>query len=228
MRTSHKLATVAIGAAFMLPMGIASASAADGDTTALNADLDKIRRAAHRLLRTLGSILELSRVEAGDLRPAPEPIDLAALVREVVDESAGLAAAQDNQIHVDIADDLPPLASDRGMLLHAVRSLLDNALRFTAGGRVELAARGYLSEGTAWVALRVQDTGIGIAPADLPRLFTSFGQLDDAPTRNFEGTGVSLALTRRFCALLGGRVEVESQPGTGSNFTLHLPASAPS
>ena len=202
-------------------------SAADGDTTALHTDLDKIRRAANRLLQTLGSILELSRVEAGDLRPAPEPIDLEALVREVVDESASHAAAQDNQIQVDIAADLPPLASDRGMLLHAVRSLLDNALRFTAGGRVELAARGYLSEGSAWIAVRVQDTGIGIASADLPRLFTSFGQLDDAPTRNFEGTGVSLALTRRFCALLGGRVEVESEPGTGSSFTLHLPASAP-
>jgi two-component system sensor histidine kinase/response regulator len=76
----------------------------------------------------------------------------------------------------------------------------------------------------ARLAIAVADTGIGIAPADLPRLFTSFGQLDDAPTRNFEGTGVSLALTRRYCALLGARVEVDSNPGHGSKFTIHLPA----
>lgn len=199
-------------------------SAADGDLTALTADLDKIRRAATRLLHTLGSILELSRLEAGDRRPTPTPLDLAALLREVVDEAAPVAAERGDRLNLELAADLPAIASDRGMVLHALRSLVDNAIRFTADGTVDVAARTYLSEETAWIAVRVQDSGIGIAPADLPRLFTSFGQLDDAPTRSFEGTGVSLALTRRFCDLLGARIDVESAPGRGSTFTLHLPA----
>ncbi len=202
-------------------------SAADGDLSALTADLAKIRRAAVRLLRTLGSILELSRLEAGDLRPALQPIDLSALIHEVVDEAAALATQYGDVVSIELPPELPPFTSDRAMLLHALRSLLDNAIRFTSRGRIDITARTYLVDGAPWLALRVQDTGIGIDPADLPRLFTSFGQLDDAPTRCFEGAGVSLALTHRFCALLGGRVEVTSEPGTGSRFTLQLPAQPP-
>ncbi|MBL9106151.1 MAG: AAA family ATPase [Myxococcales bacterium] len=198
-------------------------SAADGDYGGLTADLAKIRRAAVRLLRTLSSILELSRLESGDLRPAPAPIDLAALVEEVVEEAAALAAQHGDAVHVDVPADLPALVSDRYMLLHGLRSLLDNAIRFTHRGRVDIVARARRVDGEPWLALAVADTGIGIAPADLARLFTAFGQLDDAPTRNVEGAGVSLALTHRYCALLGGRVEVTSAPATGSRFTLHLP-----
>ena len=201
-------------------------SAADGDLSALTADLAKIRRAAVRLLRTLSGILELSRLEAGDLRPAPRPIDLPTLVADVVEEAAALVAQHDDAVHVDVPAELPALVSDPHMLLHCLRSLLDNAIRFTAHGRVDIVARGHLVDDKPWLALSVQDTGVGIAPADLPRLFTAFGQLDDAPTRNVEGTGVSLALTHRFCALLGGRVEVASEPGVGSRFTLHLPGAA--
>ena len=199
-------------------------SAADGDLSALTADLAKIRRASVRLLRTLTSILELSRLESGDLRPAPRAIDLPALVEDVVDEAAALAAQHGTAVHVAVPADLPGLTSDRYMLLHSLRSLLDNAIRFTTRGRVDVVARGHTVAGEPWLAVSVRDTGVGIAPADLPRLFTAFGQLDDAPTRNVEGAGVSLALTHRFIALLGGRVEVESEPGAGSCFTLHLPA----
>ena len=199
-------------------------SAADNDLASLHTDLEKIRRAAHRLLRTLSNILELSRLEAGDFHPAPEPIDLGQLLREIHGEAAPLAALQDDQLQFSLPPALPPIVSDRSMLTHCLRSLVDNALRFTLRGRVDITISPYLSEGTPWLAITVADTGIGIAPADLPRLFTSFGQLDDAPTRNFEGTGVSLALTRRYCALLGARVEVDSRPGHGSKFTIHLPA----
>jgi predicted ATPase/signal transduction histidine kinase/predicted Ser/Thr protein kinase len=202
-------------------------SAADGDLSGLTADLAKIRRAAVRLLRTLSSILELSRIESGDLRPALQTIDLPALILEIVEEAAALATEHGDEVRVAIAADLPALTSDRAMLVHALRSLLDNAIRFTSRGRVDIVAEAQVVEGAPWLALRVQDTGIGIDPADLPRLFTSFGQLDDAPTRSFEGAGVSLALTHRFCALLGGRIEVESEPGAGSRFTLHLPATPP-
>jgi signal transduction histidine kinase len=198
-------------------------SAADGDYSGLTADLAKIRRAAVRLLRTLSSILELSRLESGDLRPAPAPVDLAALVEEVVEEAAALAAQHGDAVHVDVPADLPALVSDRYMLLHSLRSLLDNAIRFTHRGCVDIVARARRVDGEPWLALAVADTGIGIAPADLARLFTAFGQLDDAPTRNVDGAGVSLALTHRYCALLGGRVEVTSAPATGSRFTLHLP-----
>ncbi len=202
-------------------------SAADGDLSALTADLAKIRRAAVRLLRTLSSILELSRIEAGDLRPALQPIDLRALIHDVVEEAAALATEHGDEVCIHLPAAPIALISDRGMLVHALRSLLDNAIRFTTRGRVDIRVHTSAIDGAPWLALSVQDTGIGIAPADLPRLFTSFGQLDDAPTRNVEGAGVSLALTHRFCVLLGGHIEVESEPGAGSRFTLHLPATPP-
>jgi predicted ATPase/signal transduction histidine kinase len=224
MNMSHELRTplnAVLGYAELIEESIA-----DGELAAVPADLARIRQSAQRLLRTLANILELTRLEADAVHPARAPVDLAELVRAVLADAEALARGHGNAVALDLPP-LPPARTDRALLHRALLALVDNALRFTAGGRVELAAATYLSHGTPWCALRVRDTGIGIAAADLPRLFRSFGQLDDAPTRSFEGTGVSLAVARRLVELLGGRITVESEPGRGSTFTIHLPIDAP-
>jgi signal transduction histidine kinase len=100
--------------------------------------------------------------------------------------------------------------------------LLGNACKFTRGGLIELSAEPL---GEAYV-LAVRDTGVGIDPGYLPRLFTPFSQADDSPTRRYGGLGIGLALCKHWCTLLGGEIAVESEPGEGSTFRVQVPASA--
>ena len=199
-------------------------AAAEGDLEAIEADTHRIRRAATRLVRTLTSILELSRLEADIVRPTREPVDLAALLRDVLAAAEPEARVQGDALALDLDPGLAPFLSDPGMLAHCAHTLVDNAVRFTRGGRVDVAARAVTRDDRPWLELVVADTGVGIAAADLPRLFVSFQPLDDAPTRAHEGSGVSLAVAQRFARLLGGAIDVASEPGRGATFTLRVPA----
>ncbi len=105
-------------------------------------------------------------------------------------------------------------------------TLLGNAVKFTERGRVELVVRSSAFEGRAGVVLAVRDSGIGIPADQVGRLFQDFAQIDASNTRRFGGTGLGLAISRRLCALLGGRVEVESADGVGSTFSVWLPRPA--
>jgi signal transduction histidine kinase len=202
-------------------------SAAEGDLAAIDADTAKIRRAAGRLVRTLTSILELSRLEADVVVPVRVDLDLTALVRDAVAQCELDAREHGDAVVLDLPPDLV-LRSDPGMLAHCVHTLVDNAVRFTRRGRVDITLRRLPDlptiEMAEMVELRVTDTGIGIAEADLARLFVSFQPLDDSTTRARDGSGVSLAVAQRFAVLLGGTITVSSAPARGSTFTLRLPA----
>ncbi|WP_373372110.1 GAF domain-containing sensor histidine kinase [Nannocystis bainbridge] len=199
-------------------------SAAEGDLAAIDGDTERIRRAAARLVRTLTHILELSRVEADVVQPARVPVDVATLVREAVAHCELEARARGDALTLAPLPTAFVCLTDPAMLAHCVHTLVDNAVRFTDRGRVEVRLAAIAVHDLPWLELRVADTGVGIAAADLPRLFVAFQPLDDGPTRSHEGSGVSLALAHRFARLLGGDIEVTSAPGRGSTFVLRVPA----
>ena len=133
-------------------------------------------------------------------------------------------ATLDIETHLD--EDVPPVMLDPVHLDQILLNLCQNAVKFTENGEVSLnVERGSSADsGDDTVRFQVSDTGVGIAPRDLQRLFRPFSQLEDVPTRRHRGTGLGLYISRRLATLLGGRIEVKSRPGAGSVFTLVLPA----
>lgn len=184
--------------------------------------LEQIHASGQHLLQLINDVLDLSKVEAGQMELHPEHVELAESVRLVLSTVEPLAKTK----NISIASDLGPgihLEADPVKLKQMLLNLLSNAIKFTAdGGRVSIGARQIES----WVEILVTDTGIGIAGNDLERLFVEFQQLDSGHGRQQEGTGLGLALTKRFAELHGGEVRVLSVPGKGSTFILRLPLAA--
>ena len=201
------------------------ARAAGSDDTAK--DLDKIASAGRHLLALITDVLDLSKIEAGRMELHVETVDAAAVVRRVVDTSGPLASAGGNELTVEGLDTLGTLQSDALKLQQVLLNLVGNACKFTSNGRVHLAcARQRGGEGDRLV-VAVKDTGIGMTPEQMSRLFTQFMQADSSATRQYGGTGLGLAISQRLCRLMGGDITVESRFGQGSTFIVHLPAVAP-
>ncbi|MBC9178461.1 response regulator [Pseudoroseomonas ludipueritiae] len=186
-------------------------------------DLAKINSNARHLLSLINDVLDLSKIEAGKMEVQPEDFDTGSLLREVASTVEALVAKKDNRLELEIAPDLPEMHSDPVKLRQCLFNLLGNAAKFTERGRVTLSARPEPGR-EGWIAFRVTDTGIGMTPEQLERLFQRFSQADSTTTRRFGGTGLGLAITKAFVSMLGGRVEVESTPGQGTAFTIRLPA----
>ena len=176
---------------------------------------------SERLGRLVDQLLDLSRLESGDVPLEPVPVELAPLVAQVLSEIE--VARPDRGVDLDdrVPDDLPPVLADRERVHQVLFNLLDNAVRFTpAGGRVTVTA----SRHNGSVDVEVADTGPGIAPEHLPRLFERFYRVDEARSRDDGGTGIGLAIARSVVEAHGGRIWAESEPGRGSTFTFELPA----
>jgi signal transduction histidine kinase len=186
------------------------------DFEALSADLAKIRpRAAtssadQRRPRPL-------KVEAGKTELSLERFPLTALIHDVAGDVRPLVERNGNRLAVEVAEDVE-LDGDSRKLRQILLNLLGNAAKFTERGTVELSVRRDGSD----VVLAVRDTGIGMTPDQVGRLFTAFWQGDPASTRNHGGTGLGLAISRHYARLMGGDVSVESESGTGSTFTVRL------
>jgi PAS domain S-box-containing protein len=172
------------------------------------------------LLQLVNDILDISKVEAGRMDLAYELTAVGGIVDVVRSVIQAVAAKKGINLAVDVPDNLPGIRVDPGRIKQVLYNLIANAIKFTpSGGTVRLAARAEQSE----LIVTVSDTGIGIAREDLPRLFREFEQLAQSSGVRPEGTGLGLALTRRLVELHGGRVEVESEPGCGSTFSVRLP-----
>jgi signal transduction histidine kinase/CheY-like chemotaxis protein len=183
--------------------------------------MDQIHNSGQHLLGLINDILDLSKVEAGQMDLHKERIHLRETLESVVATIDPLARTKGISVESQ-ADDMV-FVVDAAKLRQMLLNLLSNAIKFTpTGGRVSIRAK---TAGT-WIDISVTDTGIGIAKADFGRLFSEFQQLDAGPGREQEGTGLGLALTKRFAELHGGHMSVESEPGKGSTFTLRLPADA--
>ena len=203
----------------------ARARAAGAEQTA--ADLDKVTSAGRHLLALINGVLDLSKIEAGRMELHVETVDAAAVVRRVVDTSGPLASAGGNALTVEGLDQLGAIQSDALKLQQVLLNLVGNACKFTSNGRVHLAcARQRGDEGDRLV-VAVKDTGIGMTPEQMSRLFTQFMQADSSATRQYGGTGLGLAISQRLCRLMGGDITVESRFGQGSTFIVDLPAVAP-
>ena len=180
-----------------------------------------IANSGRHLLKMINDVLDLSKVEAGKMDFHPEALDLPALAEEVMATVAVLAAQRGLDLRSSIAPDLHGLVLDPARLRQVLLNYLSNAIKFTPpGGQVVLRMMG---EGPRLWRLEVEDTGAGIPAERLGQLFVEFQQLDDGLSKQHQGTGLGLALTRRLVEAQGGRVGVYSEPGQGSRFYAVLP-----
>ena len=186
--------------------------------------LGDILTSSRHLLQLINDVLDLAKVETGKMEFRPEPVDLTKLVGEVRDILRTLAAKKRMKIDVAIDPALTDLVLDPSKLKQLLYNYLSNAIKFTPDeGRVTVRAS---PEGADCFCLEVEDTGIGIAEADMQRLFVEFQQLDASAAKKYQGTGLGLVLTRRLVEAQGGTVGVRSTPGQGSVFSAVLPRAA--
>ena len=174
------------------------------------------------MMRLLNDILDLSKIDAGHMRIASEPVDLRHALRGCAKLMAPLAEAKGLLLGVDIADTIPARIEGDGLRLRQVLlNLLGNAVKFTEIGEVWLRAD--VVEDGAFLEIAVSDTGIGIASDRLGAIFDQFVQSADTPTHRYGGTGLGLAISAQLARLMGGDVAVTSAPGKGTTFALRIP-----
>ncbi|HEY0141800.1 MAG TPA: response regulator [Thermoanaerobaculia bacterium] len=198
--------------------------AAERNLEEFNVDLQKISTAGRHLLGLINDILDLSKIEAGKMELHLEAFDVAALVAEVATTIERQAVKNGNTLEVTCAPDIGVMWADLTKVRQGLLNLVSNAAKFTHDGHIAVVAERQLVDGSDWIMFRVSDTGIGLDAEQVVRLFQPFTQADASTTRKFGGTGLGLALTRRFCQMMNGDVMVQSVSGEGSVFTLLLPA----
>ncbi len=191
--------------------------------TGFASDLQKIRSAGRHLLGLINDVLDLSKVEAGKMKLFLETFDVAGVVDEVVATARPLLEKNANRLEVRCAPDVGQLREDITKVRQVLLNLLSNAGKFTEKGSVSLDVSRENDVTGTWVVFRVRDTGIGMTPEQLTRLFQAFTQADGGTQRKYGGTGLGLALSRKFCVMMGGDINAQSEPGKGSTFTMRLP-----
>lgn len=190
-------------------------------------DLGKIQVSAKHLLALINDILDLSKIEAGRMEFLQETVDVCKLVKEVESTVLTLAEKNKNQLVVNCPDNAGTIQSDVTRLKQCLLNLISNACKFTREGKVTVDTDRVLAAGQEWVRFRVSDTGIGMTPEQLQKLFQPFSQADASTTRKFGGTGLGLSITRQLCRMMGGDVLAESDFGKGSVFTMQIPVNLP-
>jgi signal transduction histidine kinase len=188
--------------------------------------LQRIHRAGTHLLGLVNQVLDLSKIEAGKLELSPENVILQPLIDDVVGTARLLADQKSNRLSVDYPRDLGSLMVDPMRLRQILLNLLSNACKFTERGTVSLKVQRTGIDPGSWIEFAVADTGIGMTPEQMTKLFEEFSQAEASTARQFGGTGLGLAITRKLCRIMGGDVTVTSQLGKGSVFTIRLPAAA--
>jgi signal transduction histidine kinase len=184
--------------------------------------LRRVLKSGRHLLSLINEILDVSKIEAGKLELAPESVNLAPLIDEVIGTSRHLAEQNQNHLIVHSQDNVGAVTVDPMRLRQILLNLLSNACKFTKGGEVVLRVR-KVADGRDWIELAVSDTGIGMTPEQQAKLFEEFSQADSLTARRYGGTGLGLAITCKLARMMGGDVTVTSEPGKGSVFTVRLP-----
>ena len=186
--------------------------------------LERVVRAGKHLLALINDILDLSKIEAGRMELELSIFPLEPLVRDVARTVEGVAEKNGNRVIVECAENLGSLHADQTRVRQVLLNLASNAAKFTQGGKVTIRSNREHIDDKEHVRIEVIDTGIGMTPEQVARLFQEFMQADASTTRRFGGTGLGLAISRRFCRMMGGDITVESEPGRGSTFSVVLPA----
>jgi signal transduction histidine kinase/DNA-binding response OmpR family regulator len=190
-------------------------------------DLKKIHIAGNHLLELISSILDLSKIEAGKIQLFLEDFDIGEMIRNIQVVAQPLAERKANQFIVDCPPDIGHMVADMTKVRQSLFNLLSNAAKFTEKGEIKLQARrlkGDDSPQDDMIIFHVSDSGIGISPEHIQRLYEPFTQADASTTRKYGGTGLGMAITKQFVQMMGGTIDVESQVGSGTIFTVRIPA----
>jgi len=182
-----------------------------------------MERNTQGLIELVNDLLDASKLESGALRLDFAPVDLRELTAEMIETMRPLAVQRSIKLGADLPAALPPVNAERAKLRRVFVNLLSNAIKFTPQGGEIIINAAPLADGRT-VRVNVSDTGIGIAPEDLARLFDKYEQTSNRPTGKEKGTGLGLYITRQLVELHGGEITVESQVGNGSTFSFTLPA----
>jgi len=192
------------------------------------ADLGKIQRAGKHLLNLINDVLDISKIEAGKMDLYIEYFDIAEMLTDVTNTITPLIENNANEFIPALDTDLGSMNSDITKIRQVLFNLLSNAAKFTSDGSITLAASRKEGLGGEQIILGVTDTGIGMSPDQIEKLFQPFNQADASTTREYGGTGLGLAISQHYCNMLGGNISVESSMGTGTTFVVTLPANAKS
>jgi signal transduction histidine kinase len=218
--------------------GLLRDEAEDSDQAKFIPDLQKINTAASHLLHIINDILDLAKIEAGQMELYLETFDLGTLIDNTVTAVKPLVEKNGNTFEVNCASNLGTMRADPVKLRQALHKLLSNAAKFTEQGKITLIVeretgdvRGAQESGSrgeatspAQITFCVSDTGIGMTPEQMEHLFQAFTQADISTTRKYSGAGLGLVICQRYCQMMGGEITVRSQVNQGSTFIIHLPA----
>jgi PAS domain S-box-containing protein len=201
-------------------------------------DLEKIRSAGKHLLSLINDILDISKIEAGRMDLYIERFEIAHLVEDVQNTIRPMVEKNHNIFRVNLAPNLGSMTADLTKVQQSLFNLLSNAAKFTRQGQISIVVHREVFVDDAdsdspetdrrrpqsYIIFQVRDTGIGMTPEQMNNVFQAFDQADASTTRQYGGTGLGLAITRHFCQMMGGEIQVQSQLGVGSTFTIRLPA----
>jgi signal transduction histidine kinase len=216
---SHELRTplnAIIGVSEMLRE---DAEAAKQDTE----PLDRVLGAGRHLLALINDILDLSKIEAGRMELHLESFSLVPVIKDVAKTIEPMATKNGNRLVIDCPADLSTIHADQTRFRQSLLNLASNANKFTEKGTISIAAHQGQKNDRDWITVAVTDTGIGMTPEQMGKLFQEFSQASSATASKYGGTGLGLAISKRFCQMMGGDITVESAPGRGSTFTIRLP-----
>jgi signal transduction histidine kinase len=194
----------------------------DGKNGGKKADLERINSAGKHLLSLVTDVLDLSKIESNHIELKINEFDLNEMVREVVATVQPMVAEKKNKLVVKCPAGLGIVSTDQTKLRQAALNLLSNSAKFTECGTITISVQRRKREAADWIEIQVQDTGIGVAESEIGRLFQNFGQANRSTSRKYGGTGLGLAVSQKFCALMGGGISVSSELGQGSSFTIRV------
>jgi len=196
------------------------------DAEALKQDtepLDRVLGAGRHLLALINDILDLSKIEAGRMELHLETFPLAPLIEDVAKTIEPMTMKNGNRLVIDCPTDLGTTHADQTRFRQSLLNLGSNANKFTEKGTITITARQGQENGRDWITLAVTDTGIGMTPEQMGKLFQEFSQASSTTASKYGGTGLGLAISKHFCQMMGGDITVASEPGRGSTFTIRLP-----
>jgi signal transduction histidine kinase len=194
----------------------------DSDRFDKKTNLQRINSAGKHLLSLVTDVLDLSKIESNLIELKIGRFDLNDMIREVVANVQPMVSKNGNKLVVKCPKNLGIVSTDQTKLRQAALNLMSNAAKFTEGGTIILSVQRRKSSAGDWIEIQVQDTGIGIAEADIGLLFRNFGQANHATSSKYGGTGLGLALSQKLCALMGGGISATSELGRGSCFTIRV------
>ena len=187
-------------------------------------DLRKVNSAGKHLLGLINNVLDLSKIEAGRMELSLETFAIAPVIKDVVSTIQPLIEKNSNTLTVNCPSNIGALHADQTKIRQSLLNLLGNASKFTNQGQITLTVEKVKhNDQKAWIYFEVSDTGIGMTPEQLKRIFSAFTQADASTTRKYGGTGLGLTITKQLINMMGGEVTVESEQGQGTTFTIQIP-----